>query len=235
AEVLYAKGDFEDALVLYYRGLQRRPELEGFSVGVGKATEAIRAAVGGLDVGRLKAQRDKLKKNGVGAGGGGYSMSNLRVGKTVERQSVGSDAVQSKLAGKPRVFDKDPNARNLLEELYDDLSFLQELHSDGKFMKSCEGEIRGMVEEALGYLETRTEFWRQRNPNGVSAGVGETHVVKSKKVGPGSGGAKKAASTAMLEKKEKEGKQMSSVRQMEAEVASKGAVGGSKANVARVK
>lgn len=39
-------GDFEQALVFYHRGLQLRPGLEQFRLGIQKAEESIRNSVG---------------------------------------------------------------------------------------------------------------------------------------------------------------------------------------------
>ena len=46
AEILYAKGDFEMALVYYHRGHAQRPELDEFRLGIQKAREAIDNAIG---------------------------------------------------------------------------------------------------------------------------------------------------------------------------------------------
>lgn len=46
AEALYAKGDFEMALVHYHRGKQFRPEIDEFRLGIQKAREAIDNSIG---------------------------------------------------------------------------------------------------------------------------------------------------------------------------------------------
>jgi tetratricopeptide (TPR) repeat protein len=46
AEALYAKGDFEMALVFFHRGKTLRPELDDFRLGIQKAREAIDTAIG---------------------------------------------------------------------------------------------------------------------------------------------------------------------------------------------
>lgn len=46
AEALYAKGEFEWALMFYHRGFKLRPELQEFRLGIQKAQEAIDNAVG---------------------------------------------------------------------------------------------------------------------------------------------------------------------------------------------
>jgi hypothetical protein len=43
---LYAKGDFEMALVFYHRGNKLRPELDEFRLGIQKAREAIDNSIG---------------------------------------------------------------------------------------------------------------------------------------------------------------------------------------------
>lgn len=46
AEALYAKGDFEMALVFFHRGNNLRPELDEFRLGIQKAREAIDNSIG---------------------------------------------------------------------------------------------------------------------------------------------------------------------------------------------
>ncbi|KAG5462426.1 MAG: hypothetical protein BJ554DRAFT_5236, partial [Olpidium bornovanus] len=46
ADALYAKGDFEMALVYYHRGNKLRPELDEFRLGIQKAREAIDNSIG---------------------------------------------------------------------------------------------------------------------------------------------------------------------------------------------
>jgi tetratricopeptide (TPR) repeat protein len=54
AEALYSKGDFEEALLLYHRGHQARPDIQGFSVGIVKATESIRGALALINTDKVK-------------------------------------------------------------------------------------------------------------------------------------------------------------------------------------
>lgn len=46
AEVLYAMGDFEHALMFYHRGHNVRPQLDEFTLGIQKAQEAINNSIG---------------------------------------------------------------------------------------------------------------------------------------------------------------------------------------------
>ena len=47
AEVLYAMGDFEFALMFYHRGNKIRPQMQEFLLGIQKAQEAINNSIGG--------------------------------------------------------------------------------------------------------------------------------------------------------------------------------------------
>jgi tetratricopeptide (TPR) repeat protein len=173
AEVLYAKGDFEEALVLYHRGRKARPELEGFYVGVVKSTEAIKAAIALLDPSKLREKRQKQKEEALAS-----SLPNKvatpsgpkRNGATKPSPN-GAKQDLAGLAASYQPAEKDPHERNLLEELYEDKQFLEEIYNDNRFMQACNGEIKCLVEEALAYMDTRVDFWRQRNPSGVSAAV----------------------------------------------------------------
>ncbi len=48
AEALYAKGDFEMALVYFHRGQILRPELDDFRLGIQKSSEAIDNSIGSM-------------------------------------------------------------------------------------------------------------------------------------------------------------------------------------------
>ncbi|KAJ3098465.1 Tetratricopeptide repeat protein 25 [Phlyctochytrium bullatum] len=252
AEALYAAGHFEDALVLYHRGRRARPELEGFNVGIHKATEAIRSAVALLDPVKLRKKRERVKKSwgeataqavsqaaaqkaeeqsapvdptiaskeskpkpekGTnGAGGnqaGGNTAANPPPRPYIKTSTLASisgvpsrrppggaggaqdEDIDTMLRTHPSLFlfrtksdptvnlsksDREIQERNLLEELYDDKAFLEELSRDDRFMAAGGaglgsshggGEVGKLVEEGLKYLRTRVEFWRQRNPAGV--------------------------------------------------------------------
>ncbi|KAJ1545487.1 hypothetical protein HK405_007914, partial [Cladochytrium tenue] len=78
AEALYARGDFEDALVLFHRGRRARPEMDGFYVGVVKATDSILSAVRGLDVARARdAIRRRRERLGAAAEGVSIGVNDL--------------------------------------------------------------------------------------------------------------------------------------------------------------
>ncbi|KAJ3326535.1 Tetratricopeptide repeat protein 25 [Blyttiomyces sp. JEL0837] len=254
AEALYARGDFEESLVLYHRGRRMRPEMESFHTGVIKATESIRAAVAMLDVASLREKREVEKAKVAGtlaqkSGGNGTTATGGPVapagGATAGRRSVLKKPTTATVnpskppsaqprnpsqpqksvihpsgapskAGTPPAVPAQPTTtnivplpaiqqqsqsqqqqqqqpskqtqeRNLLEDLYEDKSFLEELASDERFMIHAGfGEVGPLVREALGYLQGRVEFWRQRNPFGVSAAAVNSSLDASN--GGGGGG-----------------------------------------------
>ncbi|KAJ3192131.1 hypothetical protein HK101_007007 [Irineochytrium annulatum] len=198
AESLYARGDFEDALVLYHRGRRVRPEMDGFHVGVAKSTEAIRSAVALLDPGKLRDKRAKVKargevedtapmsaakgegtkkvrmvsvmgggRGGAAAGGGGVDAR----GRGKEFGGMSTQLFRTRSEPGMTVLEKEMHERNLLEELYEDKVFLEELRRDDRFMMAGQGAVKSLVGEGLRFIDGRVEFWRQRNPSGVSAAV----------------------------------------------------------------
>jgi tetratricopeptide (TPR) repeat protein len=48
AEALFNLGQFEQALIAYHRGFRARRDKEEFRIGINKAQDAIRRAIGGL-------------------------------------------------------------------------------------------------------------------------------------------------------------------------------------------
>ncbi|KAJ3204455.1 Tetratricopeptide repeat protein 25 [Clydaea vesicula] len=69
----------------------------------------------------------------------------------------------------------------LLEEIFDDKIFLLELTQDSCFMKCGKEQIGKLVYNAIDYLNTRIEFWRQRNPT-ASATTGKGRPQSSKSI-----------------------------------------------------
>ncbi|KAM9296711.1 outer dynein arm-docking complex subunit 4 [Gastrophryne carolinensis] len=156
AEALYAMGDFEFALVFYHRGYKLRPELQEFRLGIQKAQEAIENSVG------TPASVKLENKDGIAF---------------LSKQEENKKAKQKTLTKVPKKDPKqqkkaDPSksqktARQLLGKMYSDMEYLETLLKD-------EGLVRGntrsglklqdLILNAISYLDTRTEFWRQQKP-----------------------------------------------------------------------
>lgn len=56
AEVLYATGSFEHALVFYHRGHNIRPQMHEFTLGIQKAKEAINNSIGSKTISRVLSE-----------------------------------------------------------------------------------------------------------------------------------------------------------------------------------
>lgn len=56
-------------------------------------------------------------------------------------------------------------SKQLLGELYPDREYLLKLKQDRDFSSNPNANITNLVQDALKYLDTRTEFWRQQKPN----------------------------------------------------------------------
>ncbi|KAI9337886.1 hypothetical protein DFJ73DRAFT_798360 [Zopfochytrium polystomum] len=157
AEALYAKGDFEMALVFYHRGNKLRPELDEFRLGIQKAREAIDNSIGNPKDYKFQAPTGVKFVQQSGSGPGGVSL------KAPSSAGSGRDSVR-------REAKKDANAgsgktvKQLLGELYADKEYLELLISDKDFINNPNDDIYSLVSDALSYLETRTEFWRQQKP-----------------------------------------------------------------------
>ncbi|EDV21041.1 uncharacterized protein TRIADDRAFT_30804 [Trichoplax adhaerens] len=153
AEALYAMGDFEYALVHYHRGHKLRPELNEFRLGIQKAKEAIDNSIG-------SPSRVKLETKGD------LSFFNKQ-DESVTKSKVSLIAITSvsiKKSTKP-VESSDKTIKQLLGELYEDKLYLEKLLSNGDFVHGKHDQaIYQCIQEGLGYLDSRTEFWRQQKP-----------------------------------------------------------------------
>ena len=138
ADALFAEGDFENAMVWYYRGQAIRPDHDEFAHGIIRSQVAIERALNAFDVEKLKSLRQNdLKQNAF------------------EKEQQKKKKATSTLD------------HNLLEELYQDYCFLKELKDDQVFGEGGQGQVKELVSEAVHYLDDRIEFWRARNPKGV--------------------------------------------------------------------
>ncbi|KAJ3244199.1 Tetratricopeptide repeat protein 25 [Chytriomyces hyalinus] len=189
AETLYARGDFEDALVLFHRGKKARPELVGFDIGIHKSIEAIRSAVVLLDTAKIRRDMDeaarskKIQSAGIVPGLPKKATATDRSGNNVANRKGGATAAAA-AAAVAQLVKKDATQlqleRNLIEELQDDKLFLQDMLEDSRLMQACDGEIEGLVRGGLEYIEKRVEFWRQGNPNGAATAVVKKAVLGSR-------------------------------------------------------
>ncbi|XP_077315659.1 outer dynein arm-docking complex subunit 4 isoform X4 [Lithobates pipiens] len=169
AEALYAMGDFEFALVFYHRGVKLRPELQEFRLGIQKAQEAIENSVGTPASVKLEnkegvaflSKQEESKK--------AKQKAPAKVPKKDPKQQKKADPLKSQ-----------KTTRQLLGEIYNDMEYLETLLKDEgchqlmikmSWRRSLvKGNTRSglklqdLILNAITYLDTRTEFWRQQKP-----------------------------------------------------------------------
>jgi len=157
AEVLYSMGDFEYALMFYHRGHKIRPELHEFTLGIQKAQEAINNSIG-------TPAACKLEKIGDLS----HFQQQDAIGKKKGRklQKPGAKAAgQQKARRDQQPVASEKTTKEMLGELYSDQEYLEKLLKDpGLVLGRKDRSIYNTVEEALSYLDSRTEFWRQQKP-----------------------------------------------------------------------
>ncbi|XP_048470530.1 outer dynein arm-docking complex subunit 4 isoform X3 [Rhincodon typus] len=159
AESLYAKGEFELALMFYHRGHKLRPDDRNFRLGIQKAREAIDNSVGSPSSVKLETRGDlsffyRREEKALP-----QTKSQLRRQKlNLKQQSMKTDQDEPKTNKTVRV---------LLGELYGDKEYLENLLLDKELMKTSTesgGSIQELIMNGITFLDTRTEFWRQQKP-----------------------------------------------------------------------
>lgn len=150
AEALYYMGKFEHSLMFFHRGLRLRPELANFRLGVQKTQEAIEATIGGCQ------QRIDQK-----------ALTSLQKRET----PIPESSAPSRLSFRPRnkeVFER-KQARKLLGELFVDKEYLEKLlkHPDLKRADTKTENVSGYAKDAIAFLNSRQEFWRQQKPTKI--------------------------------------------------------------------
>ncbi|XP_059813764.1 outer dynein arm-docking complex subunit 4-like isoform X2 [Hypanus sabinus] len=160
AESLYAKGEFELALMYYHRGQKLRPDDRLFRLGIQKAQEAITNSVGSPSSVRLDTKGDLSFF---------YRKEEKVAPKTKSqpwRQSLdlkqASPMKQNQLEPKTN-----RTVRALLGELYHDKEYLEKLLTDKELMKvntGSGGTVQDLVTGGISLLDAQTEFWREQKP-----------------------------------------------------------------------
>ncbi|XP_048416846.2 outer dynein arm-docking complex subunit 4 isoform X13 [Stegostoma tigrinum] len=159
AESLYAKGEFELALMFYHRGHKLRPDDRNFRLGIQKAREAIDNSVGSPSSVKLETRGDlsffyRREEKALP-----QTKSQLRRQKlNLKQQSMKTDQDEPKTNKTVRV---------LLGELYGDKEYLENLLLDKELMKTSTesgGTIQELIMNGITFLDSRTEFWRQQKP-----------------------------------------------------------------------
>ncbi|KAI9328999.1 hypothetical protein DFJ73DRAFT_615321, partial [Zopfochytrium polystomum] len=172
AQALYARGDFEVALVFYHRGYRLRPELDSFRIGIQKSREAIENAIGGagnpIKIGVPAGRRAAMMAGGAGDGGA-TGVQGMATAAESAYQNGGGNA-KSKDAGAssgadPYVSKLTPTMEcKLLGELYEDKCYLYNLLNDKDLIEHPDAQLQSLVREGLQYLSSRVEFWMQQHP-----------------------------------------------------------------------
>lgn len=173
AEALYIKGEFEYALMFYHRGNKLRPELTCFSLGISKASEGIDNAVGTPNKCQLDLTGDMAE----------FTRHTQITMHNIEKKGKGKEKASKNKGQKTKIATSAKTVKQLLGELYDDRTYLEEMLADPTFVTPSMGRggaaVRGLVSKGISYLDKRTEFWRQQKPiyariNEVKARRGET-------------------------------------------------------------
>ncbi|KAJ1334367.1 hypothetical protein BSLG_008096 [Batrachochytrium salamandrivorans] len=171
AEALYSKGDFEMALVYYHRGNKLRPEFDEFRLGIQKAREAIDNSIGNPKNYKFLPPTGARLVVAVPTGKSGQDFPPRRnsgkVGATATGEWVTSKSQSSPVfssSGEKGISKSEKSIKQLLGEMYADKEYLEEISNSKDFSNNPNDEIKGLVNNALKYLEIRTEFWRQQKP-----------------------------------------------------------------------
>lgn len=152
AEALYYLGQFELSLMFFHRGLRLRPELNSFRLGVQKTQEAIEKTIGGFETQKptaaAKSKSTKSKRS--------PSMPNI---EEKPRPKTGAKALTKTSLEKRE-------ARKLLGELCVDKEYLESLLKNPDLRRADTGteQVSSLVNDAVKFLNTRQEFWRQQRP-----------------------------------------------------------------------
>lgn len=157
AEALYYLGKFEHSLMFFHRGLKLRPELNNFRLGVQKTQEAIENTIGGC--------QHKIESRALAA------LQKTDKLPPIPRSISPASSVSRTKAKKPpnREAYERRQSRKLLGELFVDKEYLEKLlkHPDLKRADTKSENVSAYAKDAITFLNTRQEFWRQQQPTKI--------------------------------------------------------------------
>lgn len=168
AESLYFLGQFEHSLMFFHRGLRLRPELNTFRLGVQKSQEAIEKTIGGHSA---KPGIAVSSRTTTAIGSGKPPSKSSESGSAMHSAKSKSDGIvkPAKLTVRPRttkVTAERRESKKLLGELCVDKEYLENLlkHPSLKRADTDSEQISALAADAVRFLNTRQEFWRQQRP-----------------------------------------------------------------------
>lgn len=140
--------------MFFHRGLRLRPELSSFRLGVQKSQEAIEKTIGGFPKKSTKNTTNHLVK---------------QTEKQPQLQPPPKPVTSTHTKPRPKTYKIDAEkreARKLLGELCVDKEYLENLlkHPDLKRADTGSENISTLAKDAVQFLNTRQEFWRQQRP-----------------------------------------------------------------------
>lgn len=148
AESLYFLGQFEHSLMFFHRGLRLRPELNTFRLGVQKTQEAIENTIGVVQKSNRKVQKNQKSNQNTSA----------------PPTAASGTTTSSKKPRTARLSNADyekKTSRRLLGELCVDKEYLENLINHPELKSE---QISTLAKDAVTFLNTRQEFWRQQRP-----------------------------------------------------------------------
>lgn len=167
AEALYFLGQFELSLMYFHRGLRLRPELNSFRLGVQKTQEAIEKTIGGF---KNRKQPNTVRKsstlNSAKKSPGSATAAMAAMAEATVTDSVRSRPKTATKTTTTKVNIEKREARKLLGELCVDKEYLENLltHPDLKRADTGTEQVSSLVNDAVRFLNSRQEFWRQQRP-----------------------------------------------------------------------
>lgn len=146
--------------MFFHRGLRLRPELTSFRLGVQKTQEAIEKTIGGFQK-TATPKRPSLKPKA-----NDESRDNADQQKTATIITASTSANTRSRPKTTKVSPEKREARKLLGELCVDKEYLENLlrHPDLKRADTGSENISALASDAVRFLNTRQEFWRQQRP-----------------------------------------------------------------------
>lgn len=154
--------------MFFHRGLQLRPELNNFRLGVQKSQEAIEKTIGGYS---KKCTGISTRATTTALNSAKLQSEHTSVLMSAKSKTTGGEIVKTPKTAlsRPRTSKSTAEKREskkLLGELCVDKEYLENLlkHPSLKRADTESDPISALAKDAVHFLNKRQEFWRQQRP-----------------------------------------------------------------------
>mmetsp|Transcript_39531 Transcript_39531/g.101484 ORF Transcript_39531/g.101484 Transcript_39531/m.101484 type:complete len:383 (-) Transcript_39531:2561-3709(-) len=168
ADALFDAGNFEFASINYHRGLRVRPDVQEFKHGVQKCKEAILSCFPEEGIQPIRAAATDNASTLEIVGTVQSPVKGKLANRFIKEEDMELMKHEAKLSVRRQEETQAHREKRFLGALSADKTFLEQLRTEAIDWDNAE-DLRGLAEEGINYISSRTEFWQHLKESKVRA------------------------------------------------------------------